>query len=377
MISLVSRTVVVPALWPSPTTAHVATAPSTMHGTMPSTMHADDLTSETGATASRWVDWVLGVPLRIALTLLIGAAVLMLLRRLIRGVTRHIAEGTILERGVLRPLGGPEGGGQRLRSAPLGSARRAQRARTIGSVLRSAAGVVVGTIVVILVLDELGQNIAPFIASAGIVGVAVGFGAQSLVKDFLAGMFMLLEDQYGVGDVVDLGPAVGTVEAVALRVTKIRDAEGTLWYVPNGSMTRVGNKTQGWARAVVRVQVDYFADIDRVQELLASTAAGVAADPRYADAVLGDPVVDGIEDLTAEAVELKVSVRTAPSHQWEVARALRSAVRQSLDVAGIRLAGQTPEVFAQRPTAHRTAVPTQDDEAVGGPAAPSTSSSEG
>lgn len=338
-----SRTASIPALWPAPAW----------------TTSADGLTAGTRATASRWVDWVLGVPLRIALTLLAGAVVLMLLRRVIRGVTQHIAEGTILERGALRAQGDTEAGGTRLRNLALGSARRAQRARTIGSVLRSTAGVVVGTIVAILVLDELGQNIAPFIASAGIVGVAFGFGAQSLVKDFLAGMFMLLEDQYGVGDVVDLGPAVGTVEAVALRVTKIRDAEGTLWYVPNGSMTRVGNKTQGWARAVVRVQVDYFADIDRVQELLVSTAAGVAADPRYADAVLGDPAVDGIEDLTAEAVELKVSVRTAPARQWEVARALRSAVRQALDVAGIRLAGQTLEVFDQRPTAHRTSAPTE------------------
>src|SRR5690606_35984080 len=191
------------------------------------------------------------------------------LRRVISGITRRVAEGEpVTERGVLRPLGRTEVGSVLLRANPLATARRAQRARTIGSVLRSTASVVVGSLAAVLVLGALGVNLAPFIASAGIVGVAVGFGAQRLVKDVLSGRISLLEDQYGVGDVVDVGRATGTVEAVGLRVTKVRDDDGTLWYVPNGSMVRVGNKTQGYSAAVVEVDVDYFVDLDEAQALL-------------------------------------------------------------------------------------------------------------
>jgi len=207
-------------------------------------------------------------------------------------------------------------------------------------VLRSSASLVVGTIVLFLVLDAIGVNLAPFIASAGIIGVAIGIGAQSLVRDFLTGMFMMAEDQYGVGDVIDAGPATGTVEAVGLRVTRIRDADGTLWFVPNGSMTRVGNKTQHWATAVVEVEVDYFADLDAVRSLLLAAAHDVAQDPSLAHDLLGDPSVIGIERLSAEAVTLRVQVRTSAARQWEVARRLRVATRAQLLAAGIPLGGQ-------------------------------------
>ena len=139
---------------------------------------------------------------------------------------------------------------------------------------------------------------------------------------------MLLEDQYGVGDVIDVGPATGTVEAVTLRVTKIRDADGTLWYIPNGSMLRVGNKTQGWATAVVEVDVDYFADLDDVRALLDEAAAPVAADPVLGPELQGEPTITGIEKLSADAVTLRLKVRTSPAKQWEVARALRVAHAQ-------------------------------------------------
>ncbi|WP_276800770.1 mechanosensitive ion channel family protein [Cellulomonas iranensis] len=291
--------------------------------------------------AAQWGDWFVGVPLRIVLILVISALVLLALRRAISTVTRHVAEGEpAIERGVLRPLGRSEVGSVLLKANPLATARRAQRARTIGSVLRSTASIVVGSIAAILVLDALGINLAPFIASAGIVGVAVGFGAQSLVKDFLSGLFMLLEDQYGVGDVVDVGPATGTVEAVGLRVTKLRDGDGTLWYVPNGSMVRVGNKTQGWATAVVEVDVDYFVDVEEARALLEEAAATVAADPVVGAYLQGAPSVTGAEKLAADAVGLRLSVRTAPAMQWEVARHLRVEVRRVLERAGVPLAGQ-------------------------------------
>ena len=308
--------------------------------------------------ASRWWTWLTTVGLKIAVIVVVASLVLLVLRTVIHRVTDHVAQGT-----PPRRLGESVVGSTLLKVDPLATARRAQRARTLGSVLRSSAAVLVGAIAVFLVLDAIGVNIAPFIASAGIVGVALGFGAQSLVKDFLTGTFMLLEDQYGVGDVVDLGPATGTVESVSLRVTKIRDADGTLWYVPNGSMLRVGNKTQGWSTAVVEVDVDYFADLDAVQHLLEAAAARVVAD--LADAVQGEPSITGIERLSAEAITLRVRVRTSPARQWEVARALRVETRRVLEEAGVPLSGQRDALAAHRAALAADARP--DEPADGGP----------
>jgi len=294
-----------------------------------------------GGSPQTWAQWFVGIPLRIILIVAISSVALFLVRRSIRTITNHVADGTPwLERGVLKPIGESAMGSVLDRANPLANARRAQRARTIGSVLRSSSTVVVGGIAFFLILDTLGINIAPFIASVGVVGVALGFGAQSLVKDFLTGLFMLLEDQYGVGDVIDAGPANGTVEAVTLRITKIRDADGTLWYVPNGSMLRVGNKTQGWATAVVEIDVDYFADLDEVRSLLAEAAARVVADPVMGAHILGAPTITGIERLSADAVTLRLRVKTSPAQQWEIARELRIATRQVLEQANVPLAGQ-------------------------------------
>jgi small conductance mechanosensitive channel len=321
--------------------------------------HAADPAAELTDGANAFVTWLLGPGLRIALILLFGAIALLVVRRLIKAVTEHVADGaSLLQRGLARPLAGTEVAAALRKVTPVTTVRRTQRARTIGSVLRSTAGIVIGSIVVLLVLDQLGVNIAPFIASAGIVGVAFGFGAQSLVKDFLSGLFMLLEDQYGVGDVVDAGAASGTVEAVGLRVTKIRDAEGTLWYIPNGSMLRVGNKTQGWANAVVEVKVDYFADLAQVRDLLVAAAARLAEDPEIGHALEGTATVTTAEDLTFDAVTVRITQRTAPSRQWAVARALRAAVREALETADVPLAGQREALEAHRTRATTPAEPT-------------------
>ena len=283
----------------------------------------------TGKPHTAW-DWFVGLPLRISLYVLVGLVVLVVLRRVISWVTSRLSR----EREPSELLATLS------RVNPLSTVRRAQRAKTVGSVLRSVASLVVGGVVTLLVLDSLDVNLAPFIASAGIVGVALGFGAQALVKDFLSGLFMLAEDQYGVGDIIDVGMTSGTVEAVGLRVTEIRDADGTLWFVPNGSVTRVANKTQQWATAVLDVDVDYFADVDQVRDLLADAATQVVTDPDIAPDVRGEPQVTGIEQLTALAVTLRVQVRTSPARQWEVARRMRIAVREALAEANIPLAGQ-------------------------------------
>jgi small-conductance mechanosensitive channel len=287
-----------------------------------------------------WVAWFLGTPLRLVLTALVGVVVLVLLRRMIRTVTEHLADGTFLDRRGLRQLAGTGVGTAVLASNPLAAARRAQRARTIGSVLRSTATLVVGAIVVLLMLDDVGVNIMPLVASAGVAGVALGFGAQSLVKDFLSGMFLLLEDQYGVGDTITVGDVSGTVEAVALRITKIRDATGTLWYVRNGEILKVGNKTQGWARVSIDVGLPVDANLDLARATLTRAGERLTEDTVLRTYLQEQPRVVGIESLSASSVSLKLEVKTDPAMQWDVARALREAVRTELASAGVSLAGE-------------------------------------
>jgi small-conductance mechanosensitive channel len=146
--------------------------------------------------------------------------------------------------------------------------RRQQRVRALGSILRSAASVTVFSIAGVVILGDLGINLAPLLASAGVVGIAVGFGAQNLVRDYLSGIFMLLEDQYGVGDVITIGDATGTVETVTLRITRMRDVNGIVWHVRNGAIEQVGNESQGWARAVIDFPVPYTADLTTIRGLL-------------------------------------------------------------------------------------------------------------
>lgn len=215
--------------------------------------------------------------------------------------------------------------------------RRAQRAATVSSVLKSIATGVIYTLAGLMALSEIGLNIGPLIASAGILGIALGFGAQSVVKDFLSGIFMVIEDQYGVGDVTDLGDASGTVEAIGLRVTRLRDINGTVWYVRNGEILRVGNKSQGWARAVVDVDVAYNEDISRVRDLLLSAANELFSSPENAALIIEEPEVWGVEALSADSVVVRLVVKTVPLKQWKVARLLREAIKDAFDTAGIEI----------------------------------------
>ncbi|AWB91665.1 mechanosensitive ion channel family protein [Aeromicrobium chenweiae] len=222
--------------------------------------------------------------------------------------------------------------------------RRQQRAETMGSLLKSVATGMIMAVVAISVLAKLGINIAPIIASAGIVGLALGFGAQNLVKDFLSGIFMILEDQYGVGDTVDLGEATGTVEAVGLRVTRLRDVNGTVWYVRNGEILRVGNQSQNWARTVLDVTVSYDADLDRVQEILQQVATSTYEEPQFHDVIIEAPEVWGVERFDKDGVVVRVVLKTAPAQQWLVARAMRRRIKAEFDRAGIRIPTTFPMV---------------------------------
>lgn len=293
----------------------------------------------------RWFDVLLGTPLQIAITIVVGLIALAVVRVLINRVVDRIVAGTVREQAhrLFRrsriPLPAVD---------ERGAARRVQRARTMGSVLRSTASLAIGLVVLFIVLDLLGVNIAPLLASAGIAGVALGFGAQTLVKDFLSGLFLLIEDQYGVGDVVDLGEAVGVVEAVGLRVTQVRSLDGTLWFIRNGELLRVGNMTQGWSRAIVDVRLPVDADVPSATDLLLEAGRGVAEDPELGPLLLEEPTVTGVEDLSAEGVRLRLMVKTAPAQQWAVQRALRARIRDTFAEAGVPLA-LTQQVLVQQP----------------------------
>jgi small-conductance mechanosensitive channel len=213
--------------------------------------------------------------------------------------------------------------------------RRAQRARTIGSVLRSISSVVILVVGAIMVLAEFGVALAPILASAGIVGVAVGFGAQNLVRDFLSGMFMLLEDQYGVGDIIDAGEASGVVEAVGLRITTLRDHQGTVWYVRNGEILRVGNKSQGYAVAVLDLPLSHAADIPSARAIAERSAAERVAEEDVADSVLEPPEMLGVERVAPEGVTLRLTVKVKPGEQFAVQRALNAAIADAFEDAAV------------------------------------------
>ncbi|HEY7260919.1 MAG TPA: mechanosensitive ion channel family protein [Trebonia sp.] len=217
--------------------------------------------------------------------------------------------------------------------------RRKQRVRALGSVLRSAASVTIFTIAAVIVLGDLGINLAPLLAGAGVVGVAIGFGAQNLVRDYLSGVFMLLEDQYGVGDVITVGDATGTVETVTLRVTRMRDVNGIVWHVRNGAIEQVGNESQGWARAVIDFPVPYRADLATIRDLLARTAETMWNEPVWRTVMIEKPEVWGAQEVTTTIVTMRTVVKTAPLRQWEVEREMRARVKAALDAAHI---GSTP-----------------------------------
>lgn len=279
-------------------------------------------------------EWLVVRPLTILAIVLGALLVRFLVHRAITRLTQPPAGGGTPR--LLRPLRDRTPARIKSAASPIVGQRRAQRAETMGSVLKSITSIVVLTFAVIYVLAEIGLDIAPLIASAGIVGVALGFGAQNLVRDFLSGMFMILEDQYGVGDVIDLGEANGVVEAVGLRVTTLRDINGTVWYCRNGEVIRVGNKSQGFAVAIVDLPLAHTTDVD-VASAVASVAAtdAVAVEPLSAD-VLEAPEVLGVDKVTSDTVTLRLTVKVRPGRQWAVQRALNQRILDEFDERGIR-----------------------------------------
>ena len=188
----------------------------------------------------------------------------------------------------------------------------------MGSLLRSIVTFTVSAIAILTIMAIIGIPLGPLLASAGVGGVVLGFGAQSLVKDFLSGVFMILEDQYGVGDVIDTGEAIGTVEEVSLRVTRLRDAQGVVWYVRNGEIIRIANRSQGWSTATVDIPFSYREDVDRVGGIISDAIADMEQDDAWSEALLDPPRLLGVESITGGTVTMRVLARCAPDTHWGV-----------------------------------------------------------
>ncbi|MGD6756535.1 mechanosensitive ion channel family protein [Streptomyces sp. BH105] len=275
-----------------------------------------------------------GVPLRILLIVLGAVLVRALAQRAITRTVTRVLEANEHESEPRRTTRGPA---VLQRDASRAQERREQRARTIGSVLSSIVTIVVSVMGLAMVLDQIGIALGPLLASAGVVGLAIGFGAQSLVADYLAGMLIMIEDQYGVGDSVDLGEAVGEVEHVGLRLTQVRDLNGGLWHIRNGEIMRVRNDSQEWARAVLDVSVAYDSNLEKVFAVLEETGMSLRSEEDYKGVLLEDPSVWGVQSIEADGIVVRLVVKTAPLKQWAVTRELRRRVKEALDAAGIEL----------------------------------------
>jgi small conductance mechanosensitive channel len=224
-------------------------------------------------------------------------------------------------------------------TSPLAQARLLQRTRTIGSVLGNLATWGLTFTVISVALSEAGVSPGAIIAGAGILGAGLGFGAQSLVRDLISGLFIVFEDQYGVGDSVDLGSASGVVESVGLRVTQVRDLEGTLWFVRNGEILRVGNQSQGFARVVIDVALAYQTNVATAQEVLAKAAKSVKGKS------LSPAEIWGINALSGDQVVIRLVQKTKPEHKDDLARELRLAVKTELDKSKIKLAPGANSIY--------------------------------
>lgn len=289
-------------------------------------------------TGSRWLadltDWLLARPFKVVLIVLIAWIGARVVRRVIRHWVPRIynPHEPAVERLNRLGIQVPD-----LLAVDLHDPRRRARGESITAALTSTVSIAIWVIAVLMALGVTGLDIGPLLAGAGVAGVALGFGAQSLVRDCLAGLFMLIEDQYGIGDVVDLGEASGVVEQIRLRTTVLRAADGTVWHVPNGVVQRVGNKSQLWSVAVLDASVAYRTDLVLARQLLHEAAERVCERPEFRDSVLESPTVLGVEALGVDGVTLRLTVKVQPGTQWAIQRALREELKTTFDRAGIEV----------------------------------------
>lgn len=326
---------------------HAQSATADACGSDPSTLCEllYDLTgSEALAAASEWI----ARPLNALVILLVAWIVNRIARRLIsRTMARVVArqeEETAQEAAAAEERAGTEEKPTMQRWAISRALalretgeRNTQRTKTLGNVVGSVASIAIYTLAFLMALGEFDIDLGPLIAGAGIVGVALGFGAQSLVKDFLSGVFMLVEDQFGIGDIVDVGDAAGVVEQVNLRTTQIRDVHGTLWHVPNGEIRRVANKSQEWARTVLDIEVAYDTDLETAKQVIKRVADEVWEEAPENATILEEPEVWGLESFGASAVVIRLAMKVEPAEQWATARVVRGRLKEAFDAEGIEI----------------------------------------
>lgn len=280
------------------------------------------------ADLAQAADALIAIPLRIALIIVISTLTYVLLRRGIQRFVRSM-EGQIQER--LAEARERTAG----RLPPYAETRRLQRLHAIGGLLRGALSFTIFIAAVVLILIEFGVQLGPVLAGAGLVGLALGFGAQNLVRDFLAGVSMLIEDQFGVGDWIDAEGAVGEVERVGLRTTRLRDLDGVVWHIPNGTMTKVGNLSQEWARATLDVRISLDTDIAAARQLVKRVADGLWKDPDWGWRITSEPEVWGLQELSHEGMAIRLVLETRPMENWPVLRELNERLKYAMDEAGI------------------------------------------
>lgn len=270
---------------------------------------------------------------RVAVVIVLALLLRFVAHRLINRITERAANGTL-------PVTG-NGRGHRAAGAAsvAGSERREQRARALGSILRSAVSIVVFGIAILTILGDLGFDLTPLLLSTTVLGVTLGFGAQNLVRDYLAGIMMLVEDYHGVGDTINVKDITGTVEATTLLSTQLRDVNGVVWHIRNGTIDTVGNESQGWSRAIIDYPVPYGEDLARIRMLMEQAADSLYRERGWRQLFLEEPEVWGAQELSSKEVTMRIVAKTAPMRQWELARELRARVKAVLDAAGVAPAG--------------------------------------
>jgi len=271
-----------------------------------------------------------GPLLHVAVIIVVAVVVRIVLQFVIRRVVDRIVNGVKKKQGAEDTIA--------LQNSPLAAVRVVQRTRTLGSVLSSVLTSIIVIFAVLSIVTTINKDLTgAFSLITAALGAGLGFGAQNIVKDILNGLFMVGEDQLGVGDVVDLGSATGVVEYVGVRVTQVRDVNGTLWYVRNGEILRVGNMSQGWARVIIDLAVPYESDIEEVQKRMLETANSLAADTKWRTRILEKPEIWGLESISAEALVIRLVVKTRSGSKDDVARELRIRLKRALDELGIKL----------------------------------------
>ncbi|MCE4025099.1 mechanosensitive ion channel family protein [Microbacterium sp. Au-Mic1] len=275
-----------------------------------------------------------------AVTIVVCAVIAYALRFVIRRIVRRIVAGAKSKAEVTDT--------RALERSPLADMRLVQRTRTLGTILQNIVNVILVVVAVVLIVNIIEPTLLGSLTLlTAAVGAGLGFGAQNIVKDVLNGMFLVAEDQVGIGDVVDLGLASGVVEYVSVRITQVRDANGTLWYVRNGEITRIGNMSQGWARAIIDLGVPADADVPAVEDALLAAAQGLAKDPKWRTRIVEKPEIWGLESIEGDALVIRVVMKTRTNAMDDVARELRMRLRDTMigldltvpSMATVQLAG--------------------------------------